>query len=101
MVLRPQWSYGLPVWGYVAKSNMEILQRYQTLILRRITGAPFYVTNEVLHSDLQLETVEELARRLTRRYEKRLHQHPNTLALQLLEDPSIRRLKKRMPLDIA
>lgn len=100
-VLRPLWTYGIPIWGYAAPSNIQRLQAQQNIILRKITGAPYYVTNDTLHRDLQLETVAEIATRFTKRYEHRLHKHPNVLAIQLLEDPPIRRLCRRMPLDIA
>ncbi len=100
-VLRPIWSYGLPIWGYAADSNIQRLQALQNIILRKMAGAPYYITNATLHNDLQIETVRELVKRFTQRFENRMHEHPNTLALQLLEDPPLRRLKRRMPLDVA
>ena len=101
MVLRPIWSYGLPIWGYAADSNNRRLQVSQNIILRKITGAPFFVTNETLRKDLQIETVRELIKRFTRRFEKRLHRHSNTQTIQLLEDLPIRSLMRRMPFDVA
>ena len=47
-----------------------------------------------------METVEEVARRLSSHYEARLHNHPNIEALQLLEAPQTRRLQRRLPLFI-
>ena len=52
MVLRPVWSYGITIWGYAADSNLQRLQALQNIIFRKITGAPSYVTNATLHSDL-------------------------------------------------
>ena len=100
-VLRPLWSYGLPIWGHTANSNFKLLQSQQNIILRKIVGAPYYVINRTIHEDLQIETVTELAQRFTTRFVHRLHNHDNELALSLLKEPPIRRRKRRMPLDIA
>jgi len=42
-VLKPVWTYGIELCGCVRKSNIEIIQRYQSKILRTITNAPWYV----------------------------------------------------------
>lgn len=99
-VIRPIWTYGIPVWGYCADTNLELLQRRQNIMLRKMVGAPFYVRNETLHSDLQINPVKEVVKKHLATYERRLHRHPNTLAIQLLEEPPCRRLKRRMPLDM-
>ncbi len=99
-VIRPMWTYAAPIWGCIADSNILILQRVQNNILRKITGAPWFIRNDSLHSDLQLEIVKQLIARLANSYKKRLHQHPNTLAIQLLEAPPIIRLHRKIPRDI-
>ncbi len=50
------WSACLGIW---AKSNLDILQHQQNLILRRITGVPYYISNETLHTVLQLEFIAD------------------------------------------
>ncbi len=99
-VIRPIWTYGAPVWGYCADSNIAILQRRQNIMLRKMIGAPFYVQNKTIHDDLGIDPVVSVIRRLTESYEKRLHNHTNILAIQLLEEPQIRRLQRRMPFDV-
>lgn len=42
-VLRPIWSYGAPVWGCTADSNLLIVQRLQNFILRKLTSAPWFI----------------------------------------------------------
>lgn len=100
-ILRPLWSYAAPIWGIAAKANINILQRQQNLILRRITGAPWFLTNQCLHQDLNIPTVKETIQHLTISYEKRLHQHVNTLAIRLLEEPALRRLQRRHFLELS
>ena len=78
---------------------MKLLQVQQNTILRKLVGAQWYVSNETIHRDLRVETIDELAQKLTTRFEAQLHKHPETLALQLLEDPKIRRLRRPMPFD--
>ena len=95
MVLRPIWSYSIPLWGSAVNSNIQIIQRMENIILRKITGAPWYISNHQLHQDLNLETVHQISARATIKYVKRLHAHINTEAIMLLEDPATQRLKRR------
>lgn len=99
-ILRPGWSYAAPIWGCASKSNILILQRQQNIILCKITGAPWYLTNESLHQDLNIPTVREVIRKLSNSYETRIHKHVNPLAIRLLEEPPIRRLARRHFLDL-
>ncbi|GFV45740.1 RNA-directed DNA polymerase from mobile element jockey [Trichonephila clavipes] len=39
VVLRPIISYGCPVWGYAAKTNVKILETTQNSLIRTITKA--------------------------------------------------------------
>lgn len=50
---------------------------------RKITGASWNMSNNQLHRDL-----------------KRLHPHSNPLIVQLLEEPQLRRLKRKFPFDL-
>jgi len=47
-ILKPIWIYGVQLWGIVADSNVEIIQRFQNKYLRIIVNAPWYVTNDTL-----------------------------------------------------
>ena len=93
-VLKPIWSYAAPIWGSTAKSNIEILQRQQNIILQKMAGAPWYLRNEQLHQEINIESVAEEIEKIALRYEQRLHKHFNTEAIQLLADPPICRLKR-------
>ncbi|CAG4980711.1 unnamed protein product [Colias eurytheme] len=41
-VLKPIWTYGVPLWGTASKSNIMCIQRIQNHILRTITSAPWF-----------------------------------------------------------
>jgi len=47
------------LWGNASRSNIDIVQRAQSRILRIITGAPWYLRNENIHRDLQIKLVIE------------------------------------------
>jgi len=53
-VLKPMWTYGIELWGCASKSNIGVIQRYQSKLLRSITNTPRYVSNQTLHSDLHI-----------------------------------------------
>ena len=99
-IIQPIWTYAIQLWGCTANSNYLIIQRVQNKIIRKLTGAPWYVSNDQLHKDLQINTVKQVAGRYAARYERRLHRHPNPLATQLLEEPQLRRLKRKYPVDL-
>ena len=40
-VIAPIWTYGLELWGCASKSNIAIIQRFQSKILRAIANAPW------------------------------------------------------------
>jgi hypothetical protein len=40
-ILKPIWTYGIQLWGTASASNIEILKRFQSNILRIIVDAPW------------------------------------------------------------
>ena len=100
-IIKPIWSYGIQLWGTAAKTNIDILQRFQSKILRLIANAPRYVTNATLHQDLNIPTVQEEIQKFSTKYLSRLQSHPNILASDLSHPPSYRRrLKRLLPFDL-
>lgn len=99
-IIKPIWTYGIQLWGTASLSNIEIIQRFQSKILRTVVDAPWFVTNEILHHDLQIPTVREEATRFVKRHMDRLNLHPNSLANQLTKPIKTRRLKRKIPQDL-
>jgi len=62
VIVKPVWTYRIQLWGTASNSNLEILERFQSKVLRIITDAPRYVPNTVIKRDLQIATVEQEAR---------------------------------------
>lgn len=99
-ILRPIWTYGIQLWGSTAKSNQEILQRFQNKALRIIVDAPWYIPNSILHKDLDISSIEEETTRFSQNYRRRLLNHPNDLTHSLMDNNLSRRLKRNIPSDL-
>jgi len=52
MVIRIQ------IWGPAKPANIRPIQVFQSITLRLITGAPWYITNAAFHNDLKIHTVK-------------------------------------------
>jgi hypothetical protein len=100
VILKPIWTYGKHLWGSASTSNIEIIERVQSKVLRMITLAPWYAPNVILRQDLQIPSVKEEIRRFSIQYSSRLQTHPNSLAVHLTEPPEHRRLKRHLPTDL-
>jgi len=82
-LLRPIWAYGMQIWGCAKPSQVRTIQTSQSIILRLIASAPWYVTNETLHNDLRIPTVDQLAKLYCNRFHFKLQHHPNSLVTHL------------------
>ena len=76
-VLKPIWTYGIAIWGCASKSNVSVIQRYQSKLLRTITNAPWYVTNQTLHSDLRIPYVHSVLQDYIHKHQWALEVHSN------------------------
>lgn len=101
-ILKPIWSYGVELWGTAANSNIEIIQRFQSKMLRMIANAPWYITNCQLHRDLKVPMVKEEIKTKLTSYAKRMQHHPNLLATKLMDKSNriFKRIKRRAPQDL-
>jgi hypothetical protein len=97
-VLKPIWTYGIPLCGTASNSNIEILKRFKNEVL---VNAPRYVPNGLIHSDLNVSTVREVFTIVRAHYCGRLQIHPSHLQNILIEDEEETRRQKRFkPSDI-
>lgn len=78
------WTYGLQLWGNSKKSNLNRIQAFQNIALRKLTSPPPpYVSNHTLHTDLKIKTVKEEAVTYYKRFHNRLATHSNPLIKSL------------------
>jgi hypothetical protein len=71
--------YGLDLWGCASKSNISIIQRCQSKILRMIVDVPWYVSNATLHADLGISYVQDVIHQKCNNHPTRLETHENPL----------------------
>lgn len=100
IIIKPIWTYGSQLWGAASNSNIGIIERFQSKMLRMILNAPWYVPNWVILQDLRTAPVKEVIKNNSDRYQQRLEVHPNKLAVRLLNECKIKRLKRHDPLDL-
>jgi hypothetical protein len=101
-ILKPIWTYGVQFWGPASNSNTEILEIFQSKVLRTITEAPRYVPNAVIKRDLKVLSVRQEVRNNSVTYRQRLDDHPNRLAKSLFRKTHHnRRLKRYYRADLA
>jgi hypothetical protein len=100
-ILKPIWTYGIQLWGTASNSNIDILESFQSKVLRIITDAPWYVSNAVIKHDLQVPSVRQEVRTHSVTYHTRLNCHPNELVILLLQQPPHNhKLKRYYPADL-
>jgi hypothetical protein len=78
-ILKPIWTYCIQLRGTTSNSNTEILERFQSKVLRLIVDAPWYVSNSDIRKDFQIPTVKEEISRFSSLYAVRLRAHTNEL----------------------
>jgi len=88
-LLKAIWLHAAPVWGSATKPNIKILQRLQNTIFRGIFAT--ISSARKLTSNPFIDVISKL----TRKYECRLHGHPNVEVIELLADPPMHRLKRK------
>jgi len=92
-ILRPIWTYGIDLWGCSKPSNTKILQTFQSKMLRMFSSAPWYVSNQTLHSNFEILYVTKVIRINTNKYKNRSTVHSNQL-IRTLFNPSVDRQLK-------
>lgn len=103
-LLKPIWTYGIQLWGSAKKTNLNKIQCFQNIALRKLINAPPYISNHTLHTDLKLKTIHEEAKHFYKRFHNRLSSHSNPLIKNLssLSIPGSppRRLKRKWCRDL-
>jgi hypothetical protein len=99
-IIIPIWKYGLELWGCASKSNILIIQRSQSKILRMKVDVPWYVSNATLHADLGILYVQDVIHQKCKNHHTRLEIHENPLLKTLLVREENRRLIRNWPIDL-
>jgi hypothetical protein len=103
-LIRSALTYGIQIWRSTKKSNLNFLQSFQSISLRLLTNAPWYVSNHAIHKDLNIPTLHTLNSAHYKKFHFYTNNHPNPLIANLssktLSDNPPRRLKRNWPRDL-
>lgn len=69
-ILCPVWTYALQLRECVVDTNNLIIQYVQNKILRKMTGVSWYVSNEQLHRDFNVDDFKTITSEYAKAYEK-------------------------------
>jgi hypothetical protein len=94
------WTYDIELWGYFCMSNIAVIQRCQSKILRAVVDASWYVINDMIHKDLRIPAVQDVVHERSIKHRTNLESHSNPLLQPIPRDNVIRRLKRRWPADL-
>ena len=75
-----------------AQSNIDIIQRFQSKVLRIITNASKYISNIRIHNDLGVDYLVVQSSNYSSNYRQRLQNPSNPLVISLAPN-NIRRLR--------
>jgi 4-amino-4-deoxy-L-arabinose transferase-like glycosyltransferase len=82
-ILRPVWAYGIQIWGSAKPSNLRIIQAFQSICLRQIVSASWYIKNANLHNDLNVPTLSQLTKSHFLSFHSKLNHNNNPLIKRL------------------
>jgi hypothetical protein len=91
-VLKPIWTYGIQLWGTVSNSIIRFLQRLPSKTLRSILNGPWYTNNHRIH---EMNTALSEIRKWNTKYFRKLENHTNALAVNLLHNSETTHRLKR------
>jgi len=99
-IIAPIWTRGIELWGCACTSDIADIQSCQSQILRALVYAQRHVTNDTIHKDLCIPTVQEVIHERSIKRRTNSESHSNPLLQHLPRDNVIRRLKRRWPADL-
>uniref|UniRef100_A0A2S2QP24 RNA-directed DNA polymerase from mobile element jockey n=1 Tax=Sipha flava TaxID=143950 RepID=A0A2S2QP24_9HEMI len=100
-------TYKIQLWGTSKNSNLIKFKVFRSITLRVLFNAPWYVSNRILHHDLNLPSISSLASHHYNKFHKNTFKNSNPLISKLSSctipdnsPPLSCRLKLKWPLDL-
>ena len=89
----------MDLWYTALGNQIEpfVLKQYKEF---NQSGVPWYIKNHNLHTDLRINTVKDDIKKHCSSYTKRLRNHPNQLACDLLNPKYRKRLKQKDTIEL-
>jgi hypothetical protein len=86
-VLKPICTYGIELWGCSKPSNTKILQTFESNMLRLITNAPWFVSNQTLHEDIGVPFINDVINKQAIKHRDRIVDHDDHIIHNSLSHP--------------
>lgn len=96
VLIRSGLTYACPVWSITCKSNVNKLQITQNKFLRLVGNYRKWSMISVIHSELNIEYIQDFIQKMTVKYFDRIDNHVNNLILDIKYDTSIKYKHKRI-----
>ncbi|GFU68215.1 RNA-directed DNA polymerase from mobile element jockey [Trichonephila clavipes] len=75
LILKPLLTYAAPVWGHAARTNINLLESSQNLIIRQILDAHWYMRNVDLRRNFNIPTIRQTIRKISTNFFKTVDEH--------------------------
>nr|P21329.1 RecName: Full=RNA-directed DNA polymerase from mobile element jockey; AltName: Full=Reverse transcriptase [Drosophila funebris]AAA28649.1 ORF2; putative [Drosophila funebris] len=82
-IVAPGLFYAIQVYGIAARTHLNKIRVLQAKMLRKISGAPWYMRTRDIECDLKVPKIGDKIREVAKKYHERLDSHPNSLARRL------------------
>ncbi|GFT02803.1 RNA-directed DNA polymerase from mobile element jockey [Trichonephila clavipes] len=75
LILKPLLTYAAPVWGHAARTNINLLESSQNLIIRQILDAHWYMRNVDLRRNFNFPTIRQSIRKIFSNFFNTVDEH--------------------------
>ncbi|GFW16687.1 probable RNA-directed DNA polymerase from transposon X-element [Trichonephila clavipes] len=75
LILKPLLTYAAPVWGHAARTNINLLESSQNLIIRQILDAHWYMRNVDLRRNFNIPTIRQTIRKISINFFNTVDEH--------------------------
>ncbi|GFW42293.1 RNA-directed DNA polymerase from mobile element jockey [Trichonephila clavipes] len=77
LILKPLLTYASPIWAHAARTNINLIEISQNVILRQILDAHWYMRNADIRSALNIPTIRQTIRKLAINFFSNIDGHEN------------------------
>ncbi|GFT15816.1 RNA-directed DNA polymerase from mobile element jockey [Trichonephila clavipes] len=77
LILKPLLTYASPIWAHAARTNINLIEISQNVILQQIVDAHWYMRNADIRSALKIPTIRQTIRKLAINFFSNIDGHEN------------------------
>ncbi|GFT94465.1 putative RNA-directed DNA polymerase from transposon X-element [Trichonephila clavipes] len=77
LILKPLLTYASPIWAHAARTNIDLIESTQNVILRQILDAHWYMRNAGIRTACNIPTIRQTIRKLAINFFNNVDGHVN------------------------